>query len=94
VQDEVVRGFGKFLLVLMAATAPNTFAADSAIVEGNGPDHSPHNPDTIPQGTIITTQNWRKYREFLPDGMAAMFEGKYFWKMPPDVQMEVGPTAP
>ena len=28
-----------------------------------------------------------------PDGMAAMFESKYFWKMPPDVQMEVGPTV-
>ena len=47
----------------------------------------------IAPGTIITMQNWQNYRQFMPDGMAAMFEGKYFWKMPPDVQMEVGPTV-
>jgi hypothetical protein len=82
-----------FLLVLTAATAANLFAADSKLAEGNGPDHAPHSPDTVPPGTIITMQNWRKYREFMPDGMAAMFEGKYFWKMPPDVQMEVGPSV-
>jgi len=48
---------------------------------------------SITPGTIITMQNWQKYRQFMPDGMTAMFEGKYFWKMPPDVQMEVGPTV-
>src|SRR5215831_17230206 len=46
----------------------------------------------IAPGTIITMQNWQSYRQFMPDGMAAMFEGKYFWKMPPDIQMEVAPT--
>jgi hypothetical protein len=30
--------------------------------------------------------------EFMADGMAAFFEGKYFWKMAPDVRMPVGPT--
>jgi len=49
--------------------------------------------DGIPPGTIITTQNWLNYRQFMPEGMAALFEGKYFWKMPPDVQMKVGPTV-
>jgi hypothetical protein len=46
----------------------------------------------IAPGTVITMENWRQYRLFMPDGMAALFEGKYFWKMPPDVRMEVGPT--
>jgi hypothetical protein len=46
----------------------------------------------IAPGTVITTANWSEYRAFMPDGMAALFEGKYFWKMPPDVRMEVGPT--
>ena len=55
-------------------------------------DHS-SGADSIPPGTTITMQNWQKYRGFMPDGMAALFEGKYFWKMPPDVQMEVGPTV-
>ena len=49
--------------------------------------------DTIPPGTVITTANWREYRAFMPDGMAALFEGKYFWKMPSDVRIEIGPTV-
>ncbi|MGH7932522.1 MAG: DUF1329 domain-containing protein [Candidatus Binataceae bacterium] len=37
-------------------------------------------------------QTWRQYKQFMPDGMVALFEGKYFWKIPADVEMEVGPT--
>jgi len=50
------------------------------------------NQTTIPPGTKITTQNWQQYKQFMPVGMIALFEGKYFWKMPGDVEMEVGPT--
>jgi len=46
----------------------------------------------IPPGTTITMQNWQRYKQYMPDGMIALFEGKYFWKMPADVSMEVGPT--
>jgi len=28
----------------------------------------------------------------MPDGMVALFEGKYSWKMPADIQIEVAPT--
>jgi hypothetical protein len=49
--------------------------------------------DTIAPGTIITMANWQQYRAFMPDGMIALFEGKYFWKMPADVQIEIGPTV-
>ena len=48
--------------------------------------------DSIPPGTTITMQNWQQFQQFMPDGMVALFQGKYFWKMPADVQMEVGPT--
>ena len=48
---------------------------------------------TIPPGTTITMQNWQQYKQFMPDGMIALFEGKYFWKMPSDVEMNVGPTV-
>ena len=48
---------------------------------------------TIPPGTTITMQNWQRYKQSMPDGMAALFEGKYFWKIPADVSMEVGPTV-
>jgi len=48
---------------------------------------------SIPPGTVITMQNWRGYQSFMPEGMKALFEGKYSWKMPPDVKMQVGPTV-
>jgi uncharacterized protein DUF1329 len=49
--------------------------------------------DTIAPGTEITMDNWRNYRQFMPDGMVALFEGKYVWKMPPGVRIQVGPTV-
>jgi hypothetical protein len=55
-------------------------------------DHSAAS-DAIPPGTTITMQNWERYRQYMPDGMVALFQGKYFWKMPADISMEVGPTV-
>jgi uncharacterized protein DUF1329 len=49
--------------------------------------------ETIAPGTAITMANWQQYRTFMPEGMAALFEGKYFWKMPSDVRIEIGPTV-
>jgi hypothetical protein len=37
-------------------------------------------------------QNWQRYKQYMPDGMVALFEGEYFWKMPADVSIIVGPT--
>ncbi len=48
---------------------------------------------TIPPGTRITTQNWQQYRQFMSDGVQALFEGKYFWKMPDDAEINVGVTS-
>jgi hypothetical protein len=44
-------------------------------------------------GTNITIQNWQQYRKYMSDGVQALFEGKYFWKMPANVQIPVGPTV-
>jgi hypothetical protein len=49
--------------------------------------------ETIAPGTKITMTNWQQYRQFMPEGMQALFEGKYFWRMPADVEMVVGPTV-
>jgi hypothetical protein len=49
--------------------------------------------NTIPPATKITMQNWQQYKAFMPDGMIALFSGQYAWKMPPDVEMDVGPTT-
>jgi hypothetical protein len=46
----------------------------------------------VPMGTKITQQNWQQYKQFMPLGMIKMFEGSYGWKMPQDVEMEVGPV--
>lgn len=48
---------------------------------------------SIAPGTQITIQNWRQYSQFMPEGMRDLFEGKYFWKMPADVELDVGPTV-
>jgi hypothetical protein len=48
---------------------------------------------TIAPGTFITMENWQQYRQFMPDGMVNLFEGKYYWKMPQGVRMEIGPTV-
>src|ERR1700736_161691 len=46
----------------------------------------------IPIGTKITMANWTQYKDLMPDGMVELFKGTNFWKMPPDVEMNVGPT--
>ena len=43
-------------------------------------------------GAIITTHNWRAYQRFMSDGLAALFEGRSFWRLSADVRIEVGPT--
>jgi hypothetical protein len=48
---------------------------------------------TIPPGTKITMRNWQQYKAFMPDGMIGLFEGSLSWKMPPDVEIDVGATT-
>ncbi len=47
----------------------------------------------VAPGTTITMSNWQQYKTAMPYGMQTLFEGKYFWKMPADVAMTVGPTT-
>src|SRR5271163_2450562 len=48
---------------------------------------------TIPPGTKITMKNWQQYKAFMPDGMVTLFDGSVAWKMPPDVEIDVGSTT-
>lgn len=43
-------------------------------------------------GTKITMQNWQQYKAFMPFGLMKLFEGSLFWKMPADVEIDIGPT--
>ncbi len=47
----------------------------------------------IPLGMVITPQNWQQYKQYMPEGMQALFSGTYFWKMPADVRIVIGPTS-
>jgi hypothetical protein len=37
-------------------------------------------------------QNWQQYGQFMPVGMIALFEGENFWRMPGDIEIDVGST--
>jgi hypothetical protein len=62
--------------------------------QANPADPAPPDAVAPPPGTQITYANWQSYKEFMPPAMQALFTGEHFWKMPVDVQMEVGPTLP
>src|SRR5215472_4913467 len=55
----------------------------SAFAQGEG---------AIPDGTVINMQNWEQYKQYIPGGMQEFFKGTYFWKLPSDFQLVVGPT--
>ena len=81
----------------MPASLANVSAGETPVGSGAVPSVPSSNvavgsSDSIPDGTVITMQNWQSYRQFMPEGMAAFFAGSFFWKMPSDVQMPVGPT--
>jgi uncharacterized protein DUF1329 len=48
---------------------------------------------TEPAGGKITMTNWARYKQFMPLGMQKLFEGTYYWKMPTDIEMDVGPAV-
>jgi hypothetical protein len=48
-------------------------------------------PSILP-GTTITKSNWMQYKSFLTEGEIGLWEGRWLWKMPDDVQINVGPT--
>ena len=79
-----------FMAVLILAACPMAAAAQ---ISPNIPKATADGAPSIPPGTTINMQNWLQYQQFMPDGMAALFEGRYAWKMPPDVSLEVGPTV-
>ena len=51
------------------------------------------NQGAVPNSGTITMSNWQQYKQFMPLGMQKLFEGVYFWKMPSDVSMEIGPAV-
>jgi Protein of unknown function (DUF1329) len=73
-----------FALLLIAFSAGHPALARAEMGQASG--------ISIDAVTTITLQNWQKYRQFMSDGLIALFEGKQFWRLPGDVRIEVGPT--
>ena len=48
----------------------------------------------LPVGTVITTQNWQQYKDYMPGWMQVLFSGQYGYKLAPSQQILVGPTIP
>ena len=83
--------WGTVLCVMLVAAAPSRAQEADGVSRDGG--LSATAAGGIPAGTTITTQNWQQYRGYMSEGVQALFEGKYFWKMPADVAIEVGPTV-
>jgi len=82
-----VRLFIAFILVLVFSLAGRTLVlADSGEVplEKQAP---------LPVGTVITTQNWQQYKDYMPLWMQILFEGQSVYKLAPDQQVVVGPMT-
>jgi Protein of unknown function (DUF1329) len=78
------------LVLLMPATGWSQASTDHSEI-AQWIKMSAHEGD-IPIGTTITMANWQQYQQFMPLGMIKLFEGRYGWKMPSDVQITVGPS--
>ncbi len=73
------------------AAAPTFLGADDQTIADDA-GQAVTTTQTVPPGTRITPENWQKYRPFMSDGLQALFAGRYFWKMPADGEIQVGPT--
>src|SRR6185437_4985218 len=79
------------LVLVLFGHSHGVVAGDSSSAGGEAISGSAAKSGIIP-GTRITMSNWRQFEQFMPDGMVGLFQGSYWWKMPADVMMEVGPT--
>ncbi len=77
------------VLVLAIALGAAIFSGEACAAESGSAL-----ADTIPDGTVIDAANWQRYARFMPEGMQAIFAGDHFWRMRPDVRIEIGPTIP
>jgi hypothetical protein len=75
----------KFAAILFAVLFYPHAAAASAI---------PPAPASIAPDMTVTLQNWERYRQFMSEGLIALFEGQQFWRLPKDLRIEVGPSVP
>jgi hypothetical protein len=81
-------------LLLLAWSWPPAIAEEAVMWNAGAYNDlvSADSADTIPPGTKITMQNWQKYKNFMPVGLQQLWAGKFFWKLPPNAEIDVGPS--
>jgi hypothetical protein len=82
---------GKLLtVVLFALLSAAMSVLPSALAEGFPEEKQA----PVPEGTVITTQNWEQYKDYMPLWMQWLFSGQYFFKLASDQKIIVGPATP
>src|SRR6202521_3456296 len=80
---------------VVSAFADSSGASLGQQAAGNYPGEMPMEKQALlPIGTVITTQNWEQYKDYMPGWMQIVFSGQYFYKLAPGQQIVVGPTIP
>jgi Protein of unknown function (DUF1329) len=80
---------------VVSAFADSSGASLGQQTAGSYPGEMPMEKQApLPVGTVITTQNWEQYKDYMPGWMQIVFSGQYFYKLAPDQQIVVGPTIP
>src|SRR5258708_28166135 len=89
---KVFAGIFVFILMILPSmpvwsqVAPGDVANSSAATHLSSPVTSPTAPgaatENIPIGTVITTRNWQSYKQYMPEGMRMLFEGRFACKIP------------
>src|ERR1700686_95043 len=86
----MIRSFLSLVLLFGLATAQPA----RALAE-NYPGEMPMEKQApLPVGTVITTQNWEQYKDYMPLWMQWVFSGQYGFKLAPNQNVTVGPTIP
>jgi hypothetical protein len=81
------------ITIALVLTSMSLVARPLFAQPAQSPPQTAQSSQTIPSGTVITMANWQQYKRFFSDGEIYLWQGSGFWKMPPDVRIEVGPTT-
>jgi Protein of unknown function (DUF1329) len=77
-----------------AKQSPSQINSHRQFVASSSKSGTPANSQILEISSLtkITLRNWQQYQQYMPLGMIKLFEGKYFWKMPADIEIDIGPT--
>jgi uncharacterized protein DUF1329 len=81
----------KQLIGLLSVLVFSFIGAALALADSGGVPMEQQAP--LPVGTVITTQNWQQYKDYMPLYMEVLFSGEYAFKLAPDQQVVVGPLT-